>query len=132
VTVTIKVEPNLTNLKVNPSAWTRTAGTTISFNLSEKAQVTLRFQRARPGRKVGGKCVKQTSANKGAPKCTRYVDAGKKVVGGKKGKNTFKFKGKISSTKTLSPGRYRVKARAKDAAGNQLPTRTAKFRILKG
>lgn len=135
VTVTIIVDdkpPKLTELKVNPPEWTRSAGTTISFKLSEKAQVTLRFQRAKSGRRVGGKCVKQTAANKNAPKCTRYVDAGTRKVAGHKGKNTLKFKGKISKTKTLSPGRYRLKARAKDSAGNQSATKSAKFRILKG
>jgi hypothetical protein len=134
-TVTIKVDsgaPKLIDLKVDPSAWTRTAGTKISFKLSEKAQVTLRFQRAKPGRRVGGKCVKQTSANKNAPKCTRYVDAGKRTVAGKKGKNKVSFHGRISKTKVLSPGRYRLKARAKDAAGNRSAAKTAKFRILKG
>jgi Tol biopolymer transport system component len=134
-TVTIKVDskpPKLTDLKVDPPNWTLSAGTTIRFRLSEKAQVTLRFQRARTGRRVGGKCVKQTSANKGAPKCTRYVDAGKRTVGGKKGKNGVKFHGKISKTKVLSPGRYRLKARAKDASGNRSATKSEKFRILKG
>ncbi|MFL5781778.1 MAG: Ig-like domain-containing protein, partial [Thermoleophilaceae bacterium] len=134
-TVTVKVDdtaPKLTDLKVSPAEWTRSAGTTISFKLSEKAQVTLRFQRAKAGRRVGGKCVKETSANKGSPKCTRYVDAGKRTVAGKKGKNNVKFHGKISKTKVLSPGRYRLKARAKDGAGNRSATKTAKFRILKG
>jgi Tol biopolymer transport system component len=134
-TVTIKVDsspPKLTDLKVDPPNWTRSAGTAIRFRLSEKAQVTLRFQRARLGRRVGGKCVKQTSANKGAPKCTRYVDAGKRTVPGTKGKNAFKFHGKISKTKVLAPGRYRLKARAKDAAGNRSASKSEKFRILKG
>lgn len=132
--VTIKVDdkpPVLSNLEVDPSAWKRSSGTEISFNLSEKANVTLTFQRARPGRRVGGKCVKPTPANKNKPKCTRYVGVGKKTVAGKKGKNKINFKGRISPTKVLSPGRYKLKARAKDGAGNQSATKTAKFRILK-
>jgi Tol biopolymer transport system component len=135
VTVTIKLDnkpPKLTELKVKPPEWKRSAGTEISFKLSEKAKVTLRFQRAKSGRRVGGKCVKPTSSNKNAPKCTRYVDAGKRTVAGHKGKNKLTFKGVISPTKTLSPGRYRLKARAKDSAGNQSASKSTKFRILKG
>ena len=132
VKVTIKVEPNLTNLNVNPNPWTLDDGTTISFTLSKNALVTLSFQRRKSGRRVNGKCVKQTAANKNRPKCTRFVNAGTKMVGGKKGKNKVKFKGKLANGKTLKPGRHRLKARARDAAGNQSPTRTKNFRILKG
>ena len=45
-----------------PSASQTRVGTTISFRLSEAGRATLSFQRARPGRRVGRRCVRPTRA----------------------------------------------------------------------
>jgi Bacterial Ig domain/WD40-like Beta Propeller Repeat len=95
-------------------------GTTISFRLSEAAKTTLTFQRARPGRRAGRKCVKPTAANRGKKRCTRFVGTGSlSGLNGKQGRNRVRFQGRLNRRKKLKPGRYRVVARARDAAGNR-------------
>ena len=85
----------------------------ISFRLSEAATVKLTVQRAARGRKVGGRCLKPSARNRRAPRCTRFVDVKGLTVTGTAGTN------RISLSKKLAKGRYRVVAVATDAAGNR-------------
>lgn len=82
-------------------------GGTVRFTLSEKASVTITIQRKR-GR--------------------RYATAGSFKKSAAKGANRKAFGGKLAKRK-LKPGRYRVRARATDAAGNRSKTRSASFRV---
>jgi Bacterial Ig domain/WD40-like Beta Propeller Repeat len=99
-------------------------GTTVSFRLSEAATSTLTFQRALPGRRVGGRCAKPTAANRSHKACSRYRGAGRLSRPGKQGANHVKFQGRLSRSKTLKPGSYRVVVGAVDAAGNRAKPRT--------
>lgn len=112
--------PSISGLRVSLRKWRlgkglatiskAPVGTTIFFNLSEPAAATLSFQRFVPARK-GGK--------------PRYVNAGSlKALAAKAGQNKVRFRGRLTLTRSLAPGRYRVAARARDAAGNQSPKRT--------
>ena len=52
-------------------------GTTFRYRLSEPARVVFTIQRARSGRRVGGRCRARTKANRKRRKCTRYVRVGR-------------------------------------------------------
>jgi hypothetical protein len=83
------------------------AGKAIRFRLSERARVTLRL------RPVGtGGVAKRIRLN------------------GRSGANLVRLRGRLA--KTLRPGRYRVKALARDAAGNQARPRVARLVRLRG
>jgi Tol biopolymer transport system component len=113
--ITIHVDdkpPTLKNLKVKPAVFARGTAAKISFKLSEKARVTLRFLRKRTGKKG-------------------YTYAGNFAFNAIKGKNTRTFTGVLKNGKQLAFGSYRVRARAKDGAGNRSKPKTAKFRLVK-
>jgi hypothetical protein len=91
---------------------------TISFTSSEPVSVKLAFIRLASGRKVHGKCVKQTKKNRHKPSCTRKSSAGSITFSAHSGTNKLTFAGRLSSHKKLKPGRYRLTITARDAAGN--------------
>jgi len=136
-----KTAPKITNLKVSAKRWLAggklasvarlPVGTTISFRLSEAARSTVVFQRAQPGRRVGGKCAKPTAANGDRKACVRYVSAGQlSPFAGKAGANKVKFQGRLSRAKSLAAGTYRVVIRARDAAGNAAKKNGPSFTIV--
>jgi len=107
-------------------------GTTIAFATDEAGTATLSFARARPGRRVGGRCVKPTRANRSKRRCTRFVSAGRFTLAAKLGLNRVRFQGRLNATKRLALGRYRVSVSAQDAAGNTSKTVTGpSFRIVR-
>jgi hypothetical protein len=136
-----KTPPKISNLEVSAKRWLlggklasvsrSPVGTTISFRLNEAARSTVSFQRAQPGRRVGGKCVKPTAANRSRRACVRYVAAGKlSTFAGKPKTNKVKFQGVLRRGKSLAPGTYRVVVRARDAAGNAAKKNGPSFTIV--
>lgn len=133
--------PKLSNLKVKkrirkgtalPKLSTRRRGHSISFSLSEDATVTLSFERALPGRRVRGRCVKATSRNSRARKCTRYGQIHTKIkVKAKKGTNKVVFGGRLSRRQSLKPGTYRLTAIARDGEGAKSTPKRTSFRLLR-
>jgi CSLREA domain-containing protein len=106
------------------------AGTTVRYSLSEAATVRLRFQRARPGRRVRGRCRKPTVRNRSRRPCLRYVAVGRALErSGVAGANSIRFTGRIGR-RALRPGRYRGILVATDAAGNRSSQRPFRFRIV--
>jgi Ca2+-binding RTX toxin-like protein len=89
---------------------TRSAGTAVRFTLSEPAAVTFRIRRVGPG----GRTVRLR---------------GRIVAGGDAGANRVVLRGRLRG-RTLRPGRYRLVARAVDAAGNRSSARRVAFRIV--
>jgi hypothetical protein len=86
------------------------AGTRVSLRLSEAATVTFRVVRIRrDGTRVRlrGRIVRELA----------------------KGTTHLRYRGRLNGHR-LKPGRYRLVARARDAAGNVSTFRRAKFRIL--
>jgi hypothetical protein len=132
--------PSISGIKVSNKRWRRgnklatfslaPLGTTISFRLSEAARATLVFERAKPGRKVGRKCVKPAAANRKRKKCTRFVSAGRISHSANAGLNRVRFQGKLTGSRKLAPGRYRVVVRARDAAGNSSKKNGPTFTIV--
>jgi hypothetical protein len=85
-------------------------GTQVAIRLSEAATVTFRVVRIRPdGSRVRlrGKIVRELA----------------------KGTTQLRYRGRLNGHR-LKPGRYRLVARARDAAGNLSAARRARFRIL--
>jgi hypothetical protein len=106
-------------------------GSRVSYRLSEAAPVTFTVERRAAGRRVGGRCVRPTRANRRRPRCTRYVRVrGSFIHRGRAGANSFKFTGRLAGRK-LSPARYRLVGIAKDAAGNISTPARASFRIVR-
>jgi hypothetical protein len=79
----------------------------VGFRLSEPARVTLRFASARTGRRRG---------------ILR--------MNGRAGVNSVRFAGRLSRSKTLRPGPYRLAVLAADGAGNRAATKRARFTLL--
>jgi hypothetical protein len=104
-------------------------GTRVRYRLSEDATVTFTVERVTKGRRSAGKCQRPSSANRRGASCTLYV----KVSGsfshrGKSGSNSFTFSGRLSGRK-LGASSYRLRATARDAAGNRGAVRAAGFKI---
>ena len=80
--------------------------------------MTFFVERKVPGRKVGSKCRKVRPNNKTNPKCTKLVYLGQFVRRNlPAGKNVVRFKARLGKKK-LAPGKYRLRLRAADPAGN--------------
>jgi uncharacterized delta-60 repeat protein len=105
--------------------------TTVTYRLSEPATVTWRVRRARPGRRVRGRCVKPRRTNRARRKCRRYVRVrGSFTTAGAQGVNRFRFTGRLRNRK-LRPGRYRLVAVATDSTGLKSAPKRAGFRIVR-
>jgi hypothetical protein len=92
-------------------------GATISYVLSQPAQVSFRVDHGLLGRRSRGKCRKPTRRNRRSRPCRRY----KRMRGGLEqngvlGSNSLRFSGRISG-KRLKAGHYRIVAAASGFAG---------------
>ena len=109
----------------------RARGTRVSYRISEAATVTFRVQRVLAGRRVRGRCVKATRANRAKRRCKRYRTLrGSFRHTGTAGANRFTFTGRLAG-RSLRPGRYRLLAAAKDAAANKSRPVRKPFRIIR-
>jgi hypothetical protein len=106
-------------------------GTRVTFRLSEAASVRFTVERARPGKRVGGRCVKPTRRNRKRPRCTRYVrQRGGFTVAAGAGETRFRFTGRLRGRK-LRPARYRLVAIATDDTGKRSAPKRARFTIVR-
>ena len=112
------------------TARTAARGTTIRYTLSEPAVVTLRFQRAAAGRRVGRSCRPVTTRNRRGRPCRRYVAAGTLRRSGRPGANRVAFSGRIGR-RALRRGAHRLVVTAVDPAGNRSTSRPRRFRIVR-
>jgi CSLREA domain-containing protein len=126
-----RTPPVLTLLRMDPGLFRRRNGATIRFTLSEAATVTLRFDHVLRGVKRKGRCVRRTRRNRHRRPCTRYLQVpGSIVQTGAEGPNSFHFDATVNG-KLLTFGAYRLRARARDSAGNLGKTIVAAFRVLR-
>ena len=121
--------PLASGLRLRPSGFKPRTGTTISYSLSEAATTKFTVARVLPGRVKGGKCRRESSSNRTGRRCKLF----KRVRGsfthqGAAGANSLRFNGRVRG-RTLRPGRYRLSAAPKDAAGNVGRTARASFRV---
>jgi hypothetical protein len=134
------VPPVLDSLTLSPSAFRAatsgptvgtTGGTKVGYRLSEAATVTFTVEHPSPGVRQRRRCVKpQGPIPASAKRCTRYVAKGSFTDAGGLGANSLRFSGRVKG-KPLTPGPYRLAARAKDAAGNRSTKSTMRrFTVL--
>ncbi len=88
-------------------------GTTFELTLRSRASVRFDFTQRVAGRRVRGKCVARTNANKHKSACARTVSRGSLSFAGRAGPNTVGFQGRVSPSKKLNPGTYTVVITAK-------------------
>ena len=119
------------SLSLRPSRFRvpkRTTGraATILYSLDKPATTTLGVERAGPGRRAGGRCVKPSRHNRKGRKCTRYVRLeGQLTDAGESGPNALAWNGRLGRS-ALAAGSYRLSA---TPAGGK--PRTAKFRVTR-
>jgi hypothetical protein len=106
-------------------------GTTFYFTLNEQATVSFAFTQQVGGRKVKGKCVAQTKKNRRKSACKRTVTRGTLTFTGHTGMNRVSFQGRISHSKKLGLGSYRLVMSATNAAGQHSSPRQLSFTIVK-
>lgn len=132
--------PAITDLKVSPRSFraarrggsilaSRATGATVRYFNSVTAKTVFKVARRSRGVLSGGRCVAPTRRLARAKPCTRWV---RLRAGFKRtdvtGANKFRFSGRIGG-RPLAPGRYRLTATPKDAAGTAGSADTASFRI---
>jgi len=120
---------------VGRKATARTAarkGSAFRYVISERARVTIRIERRKPGRRVGRKCRKPSPRLRKRKSCARFVSVGTLTRRARPaGRKTTAFSGRIGR-KALKPGRYRATLRAIDPAGNRSAVRRIAFRVVAG
>ena len=122
--------PGFPGARSGPSVAAR-VGANVSYRLSEAAAVRFTVGRAFRGRRVRGRCVRATRANRRAQRCTRHQTLrGSFTHRSKTGLNSFTFSGRLRARR-LQPGRYRLRAVATDPAGNTSRPRRDRFRIIR-
>lgn len=129
-----RTAPSLSRLRLSRRAFRVGApprrGTRVSFDLDASAGVRLQIFAARPGKRTSRGCQPKGGKRRvnGRP-CTALIRRGVIARTGRPGRNSFAFNGRVRR-KALSPGRYRLVAKAIDAAGDGGPPRTITFRVL--
>jgi hypothetical protein len=97
----------------------------VRYTLTGAATVAFTVERVVGGRSVGGECRKQTPANRGKRKCTRFKELrGSFSHPGVAGSNSFRFSGRLG-IRALKPGRYRLSGRT------GATSRSARFKIVR-
>lgn len=113
----------------------RRRGHSISFTLSEDAEVTLSLERrlsGRRGRRRGKRvCVRLTRRNRRARRCTRHARVRTKIkLKARRGANRVVFRGRLSRRRALKPGSYRLTVNARDSGGLKAKPKRAVSRLL--
>jgi hypothetical protein len=133
--------PRFSSVRLSAKRWRRgpglpriakaKVGTTISFKLDEAGRVTIGFQRVRAGRRVGRRCVKPTPGNRSRRPCKRFVRAGSiPAFAGKVGLNKVRFQGRLTRSRRLGLGTYRVVLSVVDSAANRSTRNGPTFTIV--
>jgi uncharacterized repeat protein (TIGR01451 family) len=125
------VPPVLRSLKVSPAAFRAKNGTTVSYSNSQDSTTTFTVAKRARGVKKGKRCVAppKKKPKKKPVRCTRFLKRGTFSRANKAGPVSFHFNARVKG-KLLKPGRYRLRAVARNSAGASLPL-TASFRIKK-
>jgi hypothetical protein len=105
-------------------------GTTFRFSLNEQVSVRFAFSRLLPGRRVNGKCVAQTTANRNRPACTRSVPRGALAFSASAGPHQLFFQGRVSRTRKLKPGTYTLSITAVNSVAESVTRTLRSFMIV--
>jgi uncharacterized repeat protein (TIGR01451 family) len=125
------VAPILGSLKVTPAAFRAKKGTTVSYTNSQDSTTTFTVAKRARGVKKGKRCVAppKKKPKKKPVRCTRFLKRATFTRPDKAGPVSFHYNARVKG-KLLKPGRYRLRAVARNSAGASLPL-TASFRIKK-
>jgi DNA-binding beta-propeller fold protein YncE len=105
-------------------------GGKVTFRLSEPSIVRFRIQRIVAGRRTGDRCAAPSRSNHGGRRCDRYsYEKGAFVHLGPAGSNALRISGRLEGRR-LARAHYRLRAVARDGAGNRSLTKTARFTIV--
>ena len=127
--------PIVTGLKLSPSAFRRgkhtatlakakakkkvPTATTISFELSQAATVTLSFEKSRPGVTVGKRFVAESKRNAKGKRCSLWTSVrGGVTRAGHAGLDKIRFEGILDTKKSLPRGAYRLTLKASNSGGS--------------
>jgi hypothetical protein len=104
-------------------------GVTVAFTLNEAAPVSFSFEQRASGRRVKGKCVAETRANAGRGGCRRNIIVRRLLLPGRVNFNHIYFRGGLSGSRLMKPGRYTLVIRSKNANGTAHPA-SLSFTVL--
>jgi hypothetical protein len=138
--------PKVTDLELSPSTFRRgkhmatiaksgtkkkaPTATTVSFDLSEAATVTLGFEPSRPGVTVGKRCVVKSRRNSKGKRCSLWMPAhGNVIRAGHAGLDKIHFEGILDADKPLPAGTYRLSLKASDQAGSATAPQHPTFKL---
>jgi hypothetical protein len=120
-----------TDARVAPRRPLPARGSRLRFTLSEPADVRIQIERARPGRRIGKRCMAPTHKLRKRRRCTHYTPTGTLTRRNlPAGPNTIPFSGRIGQ-RALAPGRYRATVTATDPAGNRSTPTRATFTMVR-
>ena len=105
-------------------------GTVFSFGLDQAATVTLSFSRSTAGTRVHGRCTSAVHRAR-RPECRLFVPAGSLALAAHAGTDRVSFYGRLSASKRLPTGSYRMTAAAVNAGGRRSAATTLGFTIVK-
>jgi hypothetical protein len=114
---------SLTLKTINPFG-----STVINYAVNENATVKAVFKRARPGRKVAGRCRAPTRRNRKRRRCTRFTNVGTLEQSIPSTTGSISFVG-LMRGKPLKVGRYRIELTATDVAGNKSKKKNLTLRV---
>ena len=90
----------------------------LRFRVSERVRVSVALRRARPGRRVSGRCVSPAKARKSARRCKRWRRVATLRRRAGPGPGSLRFSSRVRKRR-LPEGRYRAVAVAIDRVGNR-------------
>ena len=105
-------------------------GTVFSYRLETAGTMRIQVQRAMPGRRSGGRCVKPTRRLRKKRACTRWVTQHTLLRESKAGLNRVAYSGRVRS-KALKPGRHRAVFTATASGYTQSAPSIVKFRVVR-
>jgi uncharacterized repeat protein (TIGR01451 family) len=127
----VVLPPVLKSLKLTPASFRAKEGTTVTYKNSQNSTTTFTVHKRARGVRKGKKCVAppRKKPRKKPKSCTRLLRRGTFTHHDTAGSVRFLFKARVGA-KTLGPGRYRLRAVARNSAGASLPL-TANFTLKK-
>jgi hypothetical protein len=107
-------------------------GTIVSYSDSQAATTTFTVLRPTGGVRSGKRCIARGHGQRGAhhKRCTAYIKLGSFAHTDSAGSNRFRFSGRLAGGK-LAPGKYRLTATPRNAAGEAGATLTVSFTIVR-
>ncbi len=131
---TSPVAPTVNAVAQSASTWREAGkspvGTEFSLWLNEQATVSFRFAHRENGRMVGHRCLAMNSKNTKGDPCSRAVLAGALSFAGHSGTNRAEFRGRVSRSSRLKPGRYTLVITATNAVGERSSPKSLSFTIV--